>query len=253
MEGYIRFLYGITYRLNPLISLAILVIAVIIIAVKEKGSKILGAVSAAGIIGAIPQMVILYASNTSGDVDMDFMRRWTIISSAAGYVFTPLAVALILYYFKYRYDVNTGALVILFAARIISAFAVALIIRLMYSSLNTNRMYEMSYLSHIISLLINNILFNSIFLWIFLKNRAKENELKFIWLSRLIPLVFAVINCITYAAGLIMFAEYTGNIPAEWNIPDMIGSAFVIILFMDMLAAPVIPVYILAKAKKAEK
>ena len=179
--------------------------------------------------------------------NLDFTYAKSIVAISAGF-----ASGIFLYlYAKKRYGTKliTGIILIVGSNTISSVFG--FIFNKVASNIEFNNPAQYSYLMTSVSKLIV-LAFSTVWFIIFFKNRRKENELKLLWLKRVLAITSAafalVMNIYFFFAlnGNPSHAEIYENQNA-YDIILMIGSLVVCVLGLLM------DIYIVVKGRKASK
>ncbi len=233
---------------RPAIMVASLIIGIVIICTKDKITKLLGAVITIESIGSIMEAAYVLGLHFIGSKNaIYFTYAKSIVAITAGF-----ASGILLYlYAKKRYGTKliTGIILIVGSNTISSVFG--FIFNKVASNIEFNNPAQYSYLMTSVSTLIV-LAFSTVWFIIFFKNRRKENELKLLWLKRVLAITSAafalVMNIYFFFAlnGNPSHAEIYENQNA-YDIILMIGSLVVCVLGLLM------DIYIVVKGRKASK
>ena len=233
---------------RPIIMVVGLVLGIVIICTKEKVTKLFGASitisSLSGILNAGYEVGYRFVTTETVAVFAYVQSIAMIVIGFASGVFLYL-------YARERYGTKLITGLILIIGGNVTSTVINVIFAKIFSVVDFENPAQYSYLlTAITNILV--IAFPIVWLIIFFKNRHKENELKFLWLERILPVASMIFNL---GSSLYMFFALNGTtsnreIYVAQNSNDV--RLIVSSLIFDILHL-VICIYIVVKGRKASE
>lgn len=227
----------------PVVSIANIILAIVIICTKEKVTKLLGICAAingvSSLLSSLYQLLIRYLRM------VDLVRFANANSIASVFLGIASGVFLILYVNK-RYGTKIYVGIILIA---ISSF-LSMIIRVITGNLlppgkfDNTEMY--GYFMTLMSML-PVIAVDIVWLVIFIKNRIKEKDLNYLWLMRLFALIGASVYSMCYIISLVAADN------ADRSLQDAASTVTIFVSIFDLVVTFGFEIYILVKGSKASE
>ena len=233
----------------PIIMVVSLILGIVIICTKEKITKLFGVTMTIGSISGILSVLYKFGLRLFGSMETvaTYADVYSYVSIALG-----IASGVFLYlYAKNRYGTNLITGIILIVGGNTVSTVINVIFAKIFSVVDFENPAQYSYLlTAITNILV--IAFPIVWLIIFFKNRHKENELKFLWLERILPVASMIFNL---GLSLYMFFALNGTtsnreIYVAQNSNDV--RLIVSSLIFDILHL-VICIYIVVKGRKASE
>lgn len=244
----VKFLLYLYYFGRPAILVAGLALGVVIICIKDKITKLLGAMitigSISGLIRAAYDIVIHFAG-------METMNIFAKTNNTAQILFNVASGVLLYLYAKKRYGTKlvTGIILIVGGHTLSSVFAV--IFNKVATNIDFDNPEQYGHLLSIVTL-ITGLAFSTIWLIIFFKNRHKENELKLLWLGRALIVASAVFSLVN---SFYMFFALNGN-PSyadRFDAQEIYAASLMIGSLVADALNLLMNIYIVVKGRKASK
>ena len=226
----------------PVIAAANIILAIVIICTKEKVTKLLGACAVfsgvSSLISSLYQLMIRYAGMDSISKLATFNNVSVIILGIASGIFLSL-------YVNKRYGTKIYIGIILIAIGSLLSMLIRVIIGRFLPPGKFDSVEMYSYFMMLLSLL-PVLAADIVWFVIFIKNRVKENDLKFVWLMRLFSLIGAAANFMYYLSSM-------ATVQNSYSIARDNSMFLVFVAIFGAFAITAIEIYILIKGRKASE